>query len=190
MAKKKKQTRKKKVVEPEYTERSAFWPLAGAILMILLAVFIVLGGFGSGGPLPKNLFNGAYWALGWAAWLTPVALVFFGIHKFSSEDRQIPFGKFMSMIMLLVVTAAWAHVAFIDKDEVTMEYIGGHGGSIGSSIGGATLGLLDKMPASLLFFVFTVLLFFLTFGISPRVLLKLLAVFKRPEQNDTDLAEL
>ena len=71
MAKKKKQTRKKKVQEPEYRERSAFWPLAGAILMFLLAVFVLLGGFGTGGPLPKNLYHGAYWTLGWASSYPP-----------------------------------------------------------------------------------------------------------------------
>ncbi len=186
MAKKKKQTRKK--VEPEY-ERSAFWPLAGAILMFVLALFLFLGGFGTGGPLPKNLFNGAYWTLGWAAYLTPVALVFFGIHKFASEDRQIPFGKFMSMLALLAASATWAQVAFVTK-LASGEFVGGHGGALGEAIGNVSLGALDKMPAAFTFFVFTVLLFFLTFGISPKILLKIFELFRGSDRDDTDLAEL
>ncbi len=186
MAKKKKQTRKK--AEPEY-ERSTFWPLAGAILMFVLALFLFLGGFGTGGPLPKSLFSGAYSALGWAAYFTPVALVFFGIHKFVSEDRQIPFGKFVSMLALLVASATWAHVAFVIKLE-SGEFIGGHGGVVGGAVGGLSLGALDKMPAAFTFFVFTILLFFLTFGISPKVLLRVFDLFQRPGRDDTDLAEL
>ncbi len=187
MAKKKKQTRKK--AQPEYTERSAFWPLAGAILMMLLALFILLGGFGAGGPLPKGLFQGAYWSLGWAAYLTPVALIFFGVHKFVSEDRQIPLAKFVSMIILLITAASWFHVAFVGTTDAGA-FAGGHGGEIGKQVGGVTLSAIDKIPAALLFFVFTLLLFFLAFGISPKVLLKAAEMFRRSEEDDTDLAEL
>lgn len=187
MAKKKKQTRKRKAPEPEYRERSAFWPLAGAVLMFLLAGFVLLGGFGTGGPLPKNLFNGAYWALGWGAFLVPVALVFFGILKFNSEDRQIPFAKLVAMLAFITMSVSWLHVAFSEKLGVI--YRGGHGGEVGKLFGNIALGALDKIPAAIMFFVFSLLLFFLTFGISPRVIMKLFDIFDR-EQEDTDLADL
>lgn len=187
MAKKKKQTRKRKEQVQE-RERSAFWPLTGAILMFLLAAFVLLGGFGTGGPAPKMLFGWAYVVVGWAAFLVPVALVFFGYLKFTAEDRQIPFAKLVSMLAFITMTASWLHVAFIRKD--LGEYIGGHGGEVGKLFGTLALGALDKVPASIMFFIFALLLFFLTFGISPRVLLKVFTIFKRPEQEDTDLADL
>jgi hypothetical protein len=59
MAKKKKSNRRKK--EEEVTERSVFWPMAGGILLCVVALFLLFGGFGTGGPLPKGMFNGAYW---------------------------------------------------------------------------------------------------------------------------------
>lgn len=190
MAKKKKQTRtRKKKVEVTPKERSAFWPLAGAILMFILALFLLLGGFGTGGPLPVNLFKGAYAALGWAAYLTPVALVYYGIYKFQSEDRKIPFAQFMSMLVFIATAASWAHVGFVTKDEAGT-FIGGHGGMIGRVVGGVVLSALDKIPAAVLFFVLTGLLFMLTFGISPKVLLKVFDLFKGPDHDDTDLEEL
>ena len=100
MAKKKKQTRSRKKTE-EVTERSAFWPLAGAVLMMVLAVFLLLGGFGTGGALPKSLFHGAYWTLGWAAYLTPVALIFFrhiALRQFIFYQRYA-FGSFQGGTM-------------------------------------------------------------------------------------------
>jgi DNA segregation ATPase FtsK/SpoIIIE, S-DNA-T family len=186
--KKKKQSRKKKA--PEVQERSAFWPLAGAILMFVAAFFLLLGGFGTGGALPVNMFQGTYTALGAAAYLSSIALVCFGIWKFSSEDKQIPLGKLVSMIAFLIAAAAWLHTAFVKEDSITGEFIEGYGGAVGRVVGGVALSALDKIPASILFFVFAVLTFMLTFGISPKVLLKVFDIFKRPEQDDTDLAEL
>ena len=190
MAKKKKQSRsRKKPAEAEYSERSAFWPLAGAILMFLLAVFVLLGGFGTGGPLPKNLFNGAYWALGWGAFLVPVALVFFGLLKFNSDDRQIPLAKLVSMLAFMTMSASWLHVAFSEKlsDGV---FAGGHGGEVGKLFGNLALNALDKTPAAIMFFIFGLLLFFLTFSISPRVIVSFFKLFIREKSPDTDLADL
>lgn len=166
-----------------------FWPLAGALLLLVLALFMFLGGFGTGGPLPKGLFHGTYWTLGWAAYLTPVALAFFGIHKFTSEDKQIPLGKFISMLAALAFTASWLHVAFASSAAVPGGYTGGHGGEVGELIGGTVLGALDKIPASIMFFLFGLLAFFFAFGISPLILMKLVDMFKRDEE-DTDLEDL
>ena len=187
MAKRKKQTRKKKQ-QPVEREPSAFWPLAGAIVMILLALFLLLGGFGTGGPLPKGLFHGAYWTLGWAAFLAPVALIYFGILKFNSEDRQIPLGKLVGMLAALIFSASWLHTTFATKD-LGLSYTGGHGGEVGKLVGAAVLNAIDKMPASVMFFIFAILAFFLAFGISPRVLLRIKDLFKSSDQ-DGELSEL
>jgi S-DNA-T family DNA segregation ATPase FtsK/SpoIIIE len=188
MAKKKKQTRSRKKKADEAVERSAFWPLAGAILMMVLAVFLLLGGFGTGGVLPKSLFHGAYWTLGWAAYLTPVALIFWGVHKFISEDKNIPLDKFLSMLGLLIFGSSWFHVAFVSGGSGV--WTGGHGGELGRLIGDAALKVLDKVPAALLFFVLAMLLFFLAFSISPKVILRLFSLIQRQTDEDTDLAEL
>lgn len=188
MAKKKKQTRSRKKAAPEVEERSPFWPLAAAIIMLVAAVFMLFGGFGTGGPLPKGLFAGTYWAFGWAAYLTPIALVFFGITKFTSEDKRIPLGKFVGMLAALAFTASWFHTAFVSK--VFETYSGGHGGEIGRLLGGSVLGAIDKFPASLMFFIFAILAYFYAFSISPEVLMKVVEFFKSKPSEDTDIASL
>ncbi|HSX44054.1 MAG TPA: DNA translocase FtsK 4TM domain-containing protein [Candidatus Saccharimonadales bacterium] len=188
MAKKKKQTRKKKV--EEVASESTFWPLAGGVLLLVLAFLLLLGGFGTGGPLPKNLFHGAYWTFGWAAYLTILAAGLWGVLKFTSEDRKIPLSKLMSMLLALVFASAWLHTIFATAAPVPSGYEGGHGGQVGSTSGNLALSILDKWPATLLFFIFMVLALFLAFGISPKVILKLGNIFKRPDGEDTDLAAL
>lgn len=187
MAKKKKTTRKK--AAPESAERSSFWPLTGAILLFVLALFLLLGGFGTGGPLPKGMFDGAYWALGWAAYLLPVALVYWGIYKFTSEDHQIPLGRLISMLGVLAFAAGWLFTAFARK-LLDGSFIDGHGGKVGEALGSVALAALDKFPASIMFLVFTMLAVFFAFGISPQVLLKLKDAFKREKSDDTDLRDL
>ncbi len=186
MAKKKKHSKKNKAQD---IERASFWPLSWAVALMILAVFLLLGGFGTGGPLPKSLFHGAYWTLGWAAYLTPLALVYWGIHKFMSEDYQIPLAKFMSMLAALVTSASWLHVGFVSKD-LNDQFIGGHGGSVGKTIGNAVLNVLDKMPASFMFFIFAIFSFLFAFGVSPKALLNLAELFKKSGEEDTDLNAL
>ncbi|MCA9324783.1 DNA translocase FtsK 4TM domain-containing protein [Candidatus Saccharibacteria bacterium] len=194
MAKKKSKTKSKakKVAEPVADEQSVFWPLTGGIFLILLALFMLLGGFGTGGTLPINLFKGTYAALGWAAYLTPVALAYWGVYKFTSEDRRIPLNKLMSMVFVLLFSASWLYVTFASQDP-SGNWTGGHGGSIGEVAGGMVLTALDKFPASILFFLAAVLSFFFAFGISPKEFLRLTGMFSRKDKEDaevTDLAEL
>jgi S-DNA-T family DNA segregation ATPase FtsK/SpoIIIE len=190
MAKKKKTTRKKSTKAAEAAlEKSHFWPLSGAVLLVVLAFLLLLGGFNTGGPLPVNLFHGAYWALGWAAYLMPVALVYWGVHKFKAEDKQIPLSNFMGMLAVLLFAAAWTQVSFASKNMVG-NWQGGHGGTIGMGIGNLALTALDKIPASLLFFVFTLLALCFAFGISLEVLKKLGKLFKRRPGEESELEAL
>src|SRR4051794_14375087 len=106
MAKKKKPVKRKSSKAVAIAEPSPFWALSGAILMIVAAFLLLLGGFGTGGPLPVNLFHWTYLVLGWAAYLTPVALVYWGVHKFKAEDRQIPLSNFLGMLAVLLFASA------------------------------------------------------------------------------------
>lgn len=190
MASKKKKSPKKKKVEAAPVEKSPFAAYVGAVLLILAAIFLLLGGFGTGGALPVNLFHGAYAVFGWAAYLTLVALGYWGIQKFRAEDNKIPLGEFLGLLAVLVFSSAWCHTAFASIDDLG-NVTGGHGGTVGELVGKAVLSALDKFPASLLFFVFTVFSVFFAFGINPKVLLKIGNLFKRQEpEGEEDLEAL
>jgi S-DNA-T family DNA segregation ATPase FtsK/SpoIIIE len=190
MAKKKK--RKSRKVQPEPREASVFWPLAGAVLLLLFAIFLLIGGFGTGGALPVGLFHGAYWAFGWMAYLTPVALAFFGVLKLTSEDRRIPLSRLTAMLAFLITIAGATHTVTASKNSAG-EWVDGHGGYFGGLVGNAALIILDKIPATLMFVILGVLAFCLCFSISPKDLYEFLAkpFKKKPrEEGDSDLADL
>ena len=190
MAKKKKSTKKKSPKAEVVRAPSPVWGYVLAVIFILTGIFMVLGGLGTGGSLPEGLFNAGYWLLGWGAWVVPVSLLYWGAYKFISEEQRLPGWRVLNMYLLMLFAAGWFYAAFATK-QASGTITGGHGGAAGSALGGAILALLDKIPASLLFFVFAMFAFFFAFGISPKVLLKLGEMFRKPElSEDQELAAL
>lgn len=183
MAKKKKKSSKK---APVVRERSPFWAYTGAILLCVIGLFVLLGAFGTGGNLPIGLFNAFYSALGGAAFLMPLALVYWGIYKFSSDDRRVPLRQMVGVLTVLLLLSGALFTAFASRPSELSSYSGGYGGSIGQMIGTALLSALDKFPATVLFLVLAMLSAFFTFGISLEVLKKLGGFFQRPERDDSD----
>jgi len=180
MAKKKKRKSRVVVKEP-----NMFWRQAGAVFLFIIAIFLLLGSFGVGGNLPVGMFNGVYWTIGSAAYLSPVALIYFGVLKIQNEESQVPLHNSVSMLLLLVSLSIWLHVGFVDK-AVDGAYAGGFGGHLGALMGGVVLKALDPFPAAITFFAFAVLAGLLSFGVSLRVLLKIGGLFKRPEGIEQD----
>jgi S-DNA-T family DNA segregation ATPase FtsK/SpoIIIE len=187
MAQKKKSKRTK--IIPKSAEHSLFWATAGAVMLILAAFLILIGSFGTGGKAPVDLFEAVYWFLGWAAYITPVALVYWGVYKFMRDDRRIPLMQLSSMTALLIFLSSWFTTLFAHKN-ISGVWIGGHGGKVGQIVGSIVLTVIDKIPASILLFVFALLSLFLAFGIDPKAILKLATLFKRPEREADELAAL
>jgi DNA segregation ATPase FtsK/SpoIIIE, S-DNA-T family len=189
MAKKKKRTKKTTPKVELQSEPSIFWPMFGAITLMVLGIFLGLGMFGGGGPLPTALYSAVYRALGYGAVLMPIALLLWGYLKFRSEDKRIPLIKLVGMIILLIATSSFMHTLFFsESNQAAVNNEMSRGGFVGELVGGLMLTALNKIPASILFFVVAVFAFLGTFGISPKVLLK---PFERPEkQKDTDLEDL
>ncbi len=188
MAKRKKaKSTRKKVAEPVVRDPSGFWPLSAAIFMAVLAVLLIPGGFGAGGPLPVNMFEGLYWAFGYIAYLVPFALLYLAINKFTSENNRIPIGKLWSMVGLILALSALMHTLFADSNDAMNVDAGGHGGHAGAVVGGVFLQALDKIPASFVFLVLSIVLFLVSFNISLKILLK---PFQQDKKEDTDLESL
>ena len=185
---KRKQTRKK-APAPEPREISPFWLLTGAVLLFVVALFVLLGGFGTGGPLPKALFTGGYAVFGWAAYLLPVILVYWGVYKFSAENHRMPMARLLSTLSIMIFTASWLFTMSAQK-QPDGSWQHGHGGAVGGLFGGMALSALAKFPASIMFIVFITLAVFFAFGINPIVLKNLSRIFTRPQSKDTDLGDL
>ncbi|HEY1645168.1 MAG TPA: DNA translocase FtsK 4TM domain-containing protein, partial [Candidatus Saccharimonadales bacterium] len=191
MAKKRKT---KKRVSPKAAESSksssALVDYSLSVVLILLGIFILIGGFNTGGSLPVGLFHGGYWTLGWAAYGLPIALIYAGIYKFKAETHKLPTEKLISMVVALAFLSCLLYTSFATKTAANA-LVGGHGGNFGKLIGAAFLNVLDKLPASLLFAVASLMAIFFAFGISPNVIISFFKLFKaKDKEEENDLAAL
>ncbi len=176
--------RSKKKQAPAPPERAPFWAFAGATLLCLAAIFLLLGGFGTGGMLPVDTFSAAYVVFGWVAYLLPVALVYWGVAKFISDDHRLTFGKFAGMLCILLFSAAFLSASFAAGTTTQQT---GPGGTVGDVLSNMAMTALDRVPAASLFLVLTVLAVFFAFAISPKLILGLVTfIFRRRKPQDED----
>lgn len=141
--------------------------------------------------MPTGLFGVFEWAFGFGAYLTPIALIYFSVLKFKSDDHKVPLSNSISMILLLTFVSGFLFTAFAKADALN-NYSDGQGGNVGSMVGGLMLSALSPIPASIMFIVLAVLALFFSFGISPLVLGNLFKPMSRKEKTDEegDMASL
>ncbi len=157
MAKKKKGRKGKAAPEPKGDGffRSKFMKQTWAFVLLVLAFLVLIGNFGIGGRLPAWLGQtAAQGILGGAAYVLPVAFIYWAVLKFKHEEKKIPFANLLSMSAVLLTLAALLRVL---SDQVAGEdslgnaiHEGTGGGVVGGFLGGLTLGLLDKIPAAVI----------------------------------------
>jgi S-DNA-T family DNA segregation ATPase FtsK/SpoIIIE len=184
MAKKKKGRGRGKAPPPK--QPSPFLQYAGAVTSIVAALFVLLGGFHTGGELPKALFQASEVILGVTAYLLPVALVYWGVVKFSTDDHKLPFPKLLCLFAALCFAAGFVHVATVTKGPGT----GGQGGVIGGALGNFALGSLDKIPAGIIFIVVFIPAAFYAMNIPMSVIWESFKTKPGERDEDTDLIAL
>jgi S-DNA-T family DNA segregation ATPase FtsK/SpoIIIE len=160
-----------------------------AVSLIIIGIVLAFGAF-TNAPIPKDMWNGSWWAVGFASVVVPFALIYLGLLKFMHEEQRTPFHKILGVSSLVIFFSGWMYAAFVHSNEFGT-YVGGYGGHAGQSIGSIVVNAMGKFLASLVFFVLVVFAGIFTFGIEPKSLLKLANLFKKePVEGEEDLAEL
>ena len=178
MAKKRKPGRPpKKNHKKNSASTSNFWRGVGAVILIVGGIVLGFGAF-INAPIPRDMWEGAWWAFGVGAVIAPFALIYLGSLKFLTEDQQIPLPKMLGVLGLLTFFASWMHTAFA------------RGGDVGQTVGNALEGAMGNFLSSLVFFVLSFFALLFTFAIDPRSLIKLLDLFRRePKEGDDKATE-
>lgn len=178
-----KKSTKSKELKSEAITNSPFWSYAAAVILIVAAIFIFLGGFGAGGVLPVDLFKGSYWLIGWTAYLLPIALVYFAVFKFRTEDHRIPLANLTSMILVLVFMSCFIFT-FLATKNAHGTLVGDYGGKVGSVTVLASLHVLNRLAAGIFYAVLLLMGIFYAFNISPSVMAKFGRLFRKKEDED------
>lgn len=192
MAKKRKKTSRKKAatrkVASKPSSNSPFLRQAFAFILALISLFIVIGGFGWGGPLPEKLFDMVGWAFGLAAiFAAPGMLLYLAVLKIKHEDNIIPFAKLMSSLVGMTMLSGMLHI-YVERDISAEVASGGqYGGMAGHLISTLFLSFLSNTVAFILLVTLMCISFLFVFGIDPKRFLQfILSLFRRKEKEEGD----
>lgn len=191
MAKKKKKTsRSKKSDEPKKKGGSPFWRQVYAFVLVLLALFIFLGGFDAGGSGPIWLFDQTAKLFGFAAFFSPIVVVYWAITKFRTEEHVIPLSKLIGGIAVLMSMAGVFHV-FVDPETSSrLAADGTYGGYTGHWLNSIFLGFLSSGTAFVVYMLFLLISVLFTFSIAPQRFVAFIIRLLRRKDRDTDLKQL
>jgi S-DNA-T family DNA segregation ATPase FtsK/SpoIIIE len=175
---------------------SPFWKQVYAFLLIVLAVFLLLGGFGTGGAFPMWFFDRASWLFGMAAYFLPFTIIYLAVTKFRSEGHSIPFSKLISSLMTPALLAGMLHI-FVEREEAaSVASQGLYGGQVGNFVSSLLLGFLDSTTSFVLLIVLTLISLLFTFSVTPKRFFSWLYAlikerFFKPKSDEiTDLADI
>ena len=195
MAKKKKSGRgpgRPRKVDKESTTGSYFWRKFFAFILIIVAIFMLIGGFGIGGALPVGLFKGTAWVIGWAAYVLPFVLVYLAIYKFKHEEFKIPFLKLTASLLLIVTLSGMFHV-FAGANADNLAANGQNGGNLGKLVAVGLTSFLAPWASFIILLCLGVVAVMIMFEISPRTIIDWLNERREAreyEYEDTDLADI
>lgn len=191
MSRHKKGKRKAKKTDNKPKEQNFFWKQVIAFLIVVLAVFLLMGGFDWGGPLPVKLFGASSWAFGLIAYILPLVLIFIAAIKIKHEEHKVPFSKIVSSFLFMFFLSGMLHV-FVDRHQSAAAAAKGtYGGELGHVASNMLLGFLSPMAAFIMFFIFAWISFMVMFGIAPKNMIKsILSLIRRKKSKDVDLETL
>ncbi len=105
------------------------------ILALLLVVFLILGRFNFGGPLPVFLYEFAAQLFGWLSWtVLPVLIVYTVFLKFKRIEEKISLPQWLVTVCFVASLAGILHVFLDEENAKQLASEGQYGGYLGYAI--------------------------------------------------------
>lgn len=142
-------TRSTRDVAPQHELPGGFWHQVMAVLMIAIAIILVMTWFGSGGTLLNMIHSGSMYAIGYAAYVIPVLLVYLAVMIFRTDGNRLPWPVWIASVLLVVWAAGMTGIPTIGQSNPT-------GGVVGEWLNGLVTQILNPGVAV---FIYVVLIF-------------------------------
>lgn len=177
MAKKKTTTRRrtsKKPAAPQHSLPAGFWRQVGAILSIAVALLLIVGWFGAGGPFLNSVHQLLLGFIGYAVFVLPILMIYLAIETFKSKDNRIPIVIQIASFLFILWTAGLTGL-IVHADGSTS------GGWLGEQINGAMLGLVVPVVAGFIYVLLLAVTAMFVFSINPETIVEIIKNSVREE---------
>ena len=162
-----KRKRKKSGLDLKGTTHSlpgGFWRQIGAVLMIAFAIIFVVSWFGSGGKVLDIIFDATSFAMGYALYLIPLALIFLAVETFRGEDNRVP--------AVVTIATALCLIWFSGIFGLFENADGPTGGAIGGFVNQGMLSITDEGVAIFIYILLIFITALFVLSISPITVIK------------------
>ena len=147
------------------------------LLAILLAVFLIVGRFNFGGPLPVQAYKLAAQAVGFASWtVLPALMIYFSVLKLKRGEEQIVWLRWLVAFIFLLSLAGMFHVFVEDANARQLAADGQWGGYVGYGLNQALQQPLNAWMAFLLLLFINIVCLGTLADLTPK---DIFAFFKR-----------
>ena len=182
MAKRKKRP-SKKVAKPEHQLPDGFWRQTWAVVLIVLALLLVVGMFGAGGPLLDWLLSVSKTLFGAATYALPLLFVFIAVSTFRAEENRLATVMKFASLLLVIWLSGLVGVFMSDPESSELAQTGAGGGLIGWLANQAMLSLVNPSVASFIYIVLILITLLFVLAIPPQTLIDF---FRSLFSRDTD----
>jgi len=187
MAKRRKSKKQSnKITESSFQLKEGLIAEIVAIVLVLLAVLLLIAGFGYGGVLPTTLFGWLNILLGLGAYVVPFILVFIAVTLFRSEDHRVSWVTFLGLTLVILTISGLAHIRFESDLAQAAIYDEIGGGAAGYGIDAVLLTLLNTSTTVLVLVGVLLIGIILSFNITFKTLLDALKERKEKSLLDKD----
>lgn len=167
MAKRKKRSPKKTAKSAaKHTLPDGFWPQVGAVVLVVLALLLTLGIFGSGGPFPQATYDTAKTLVGMATYILPVLFVYRAVQIFQAEHNKIPAVVTGATILFVIVAAGF--VQLMQNEPAALSHFHDDGGIFGWMYAQGALTLVDAQVGALVSVIILLVTSLFVLSVSPR----------------------
>ena len=182
MAKRKKRTSKSKkaVKASTHTLPEGFWPQVGAVVLVVLALLLALGIFGSGGAFPLATYDAGKALFGWAVFILPFLFVYRAIQIFQAEHNKVPGVVTCATILFIVVSSGFVQLMQVNPTAFSTTHE--DGGIVGWMYAQAALTVVDANVGALISVIILLVTSLFVLSVSPRSVIDwFINLFKRED---------
>lgn len=181
MAKKRKTSRKKRIVKPnaQHDLPSGFWSQVGAVCLIAISLLFIATWFNAGGPILDWLYKVTMAGIGYAVYIVPVLFIYIAIEIFRSENNRLPFAmKFATVSAILWFTSLFGLLKSTGGDST--------GGYVGDFINKGMLTIVNGSVAAFIYILLIIITLLFILRVSPFMVIKKLWQLSRRDTRDVD----
>ena len=180
MAKKKKRASKKSKPVATHTLPDGFWPQVGAVVLVVLALLLTLGIFGSGGPFPQATYDASKALFGWAAFILPLLFVYRAVQIFKADNNKVPAVVTGATILFVVVAAGF--VQLMQVNPTAFSPLHEDGGIVGWLYAQAALTVVEPQIGALVSVIILLITSLFVLSVEPRAVIDwFISLFKRED---------